>query len=216
MPDAVALIETAGADAAAPPAGDRTYQLRRMLEAVLAPLAALLAASLLFSIFLLALGQSPLDFLDLVWTGGFGSWFSLQNTLQRAAPLLLTALCVALPGQLGLVVIGGEAAVVLGGLAATVAALPLLHTSPLIVQFAMVVAGSAVGACWIGMVGALRARLGVNETISSLVLAYIGLAIFNHLVEGVLRDPASLNKPSTFGIGDNNMLGNVPWLDVPR
>ena len=38
--------------------------------------------------------------------------------------------------------------------------------------------------------------------------------IFNHLVEGVFRDPASLNKPSTYGIGDDNMLGTVPWLDV--
>ena len=55
----------------------------------------------------------------------------MQNTLQRAAPLLLTALCVAMPGQLGLVIIGGEAAVVLGGLAATVAALPLVNTGPL-------------------------------------------------------------------------------------
>ena len=104
-----------------------------LLEALLAPLVALLAAVILFSIFLLALGQSPLDFLDLVWRGAFGSWFSLQNTLQRAAPLLLTALCVALPGQLGLVIIGGEAAVVLGGLAATVAALPLVHTNPFLV-----------------------------------------------------------------------------------
>jgi simple sugar transport system permease protein len=54
----------------------------------------------------------------------------------------------------------------------------------------------------------------VNEVIASLVLSYIGLAIFNHLVEGVLRDPASLNKPSTYGIGDANMLGNVPYLDI--
>jgi len=160
------------------------------------------------------LGQSPLDFLDLVWRGAFGSWFSLQNTLQRASPLLLTALCVALPGQLGLVIIGGEAAVVLGGLAATVAALPLVDAGPYLVLPAMAVAGSAMGGIWIGISGWLRARLGVNETIASLVLAYIGLAIFNHLVEGVLRDPASLNKPSTYGIGDDNMLDTVPWLDV--
>ena len=32
--------------------------------------------------------------------------------------------------------------------------------------------------------------------------------------KGVLRDPASLNKPSTYGIGDENMLDTVPWLDV--
>src|SRR5271154_643915 len=109
-----------------PVGGDTTYKWRRLLEALLAPSIALLAAVGLFSIFLLALGQSPLDFLDLVWRGACGSWFSLQNTLQRAAPLLLTALCVALPGQLGLVVIGGEAGVVLGGLDATEAALTLV------------------------------------------------------------------------------------------
>ena len=154
-------------------ATDQWYPLRRSLEAVLAPLVALIGAAVLFSVFLLFLGASPADFLDLVWRGAFGSWFSIQNTVQRASPLLLTALCVAIPGQLGLVIIGGEAAVVLGGLAATVAALPLVNTSPVIVWVAMAVAGSAMGAFWIGISGWLRAKLNVNEVIASLVLAYI-------------------------------------------
>ena len=47
------------------------------------------------------------------------------------------------------------------------------------------------------LVGALRHYRGVNETISSLLLAYIAIALMNHFVEGPLRDPASLNKPST-------------------
>ena len=138
-------------------ATDRWYPLRRAAEALLAPFTALAAAAILFSIFLLFLGSSPSDFIDLVWRGAFGSWFSIQNTVQRAAPLLLTALCVAIPGQLGLVIIGGEAAVVLGGLAATVAARPLIDTSPIIVWAAMAVAGSAMGAFWIGIGGWLRA-----------------------------------------------------------
>jgi simple sugar transport system permease protein len=214
MSDAGALPVAVTAPEAARPAGDRYYPLRRALEALLAPLLALFAAVVLFCIFLLAQGQSPGDFITVIWLGAFGSWFSIRNTLAHAAPLLLTALCVALPGQLGLVIIGGEAAVVLGGLAAAVAALPLVHMNPVLVLSVMAVAGAGVGAMWIGISGALRARLGVNETIASLVLAYIGLAIFNHLVEGVLRDPASLNKPSTYGIGDANMMGNVPGLDI--
>jgi ABC-type uncharacterized transport system permease subunit len=72
----------------------------------------------------------------------------------------------------------------------------------LLVSTVMAVAGAAMGALWIGLTGFPRARLGVNETVASLVLAYIGMAVFNHLVEGVFRDPASLSKPSTFGIGD--------------
>ncbi len=62
---------------------------------------------------------------------------------------------------------------------------------------------------------ALRALRGVNETISSLLLSYIGVALINHLVEGPLRDPASLNKPSTAHIGEaNHARGNMPGLDV--
>ena len=201
---------TAGAQAPA----DRYYPWRRALEGALAPLAALVLAFAAFALFLLLLGKSPAEFLDLFWRGAFGSWFSLQNTLQRAAPLLLTALCVAIPAQLGLVVIGGEAAVALGGLAATAAVLPMLGAPSLAVQVVMALAGMLAGALWIGLTGWLRAYRGINETIASLVLTYIGIALFNHLVEGVLRDPASLNKPSTWGIEDRNMLGPIPGTDV--
>ena len=97
MSEATAIAAT---PAVRPEGGDKSYKWRHLLEALLAPLIALVAAVALFSVFLLTLGQSPADFLELVWFGAFGSWFSLQNTLQRAAPLLLTALCVALPGQL--------------------------------------------------------------------------------------------------------------------
>src|SRR5476649_2606095 len=131
---------TTATTAPAPATGqgtDQWYPVRRSAEALLAPVVALIGAAVLFSIFLLFLGASPLDFIDLVWRGAFGSWFSIQNTVQLASPLLLTALCVAIPGQLGLVIIGGEAAVVLGGLAATVAALPLVNTAPVVVWAAM-------------------------------------------------------------------------------
>lgn len=210
----IAAVALPAAEVVPVAVGDRTYRLRRALEATVMPLAALAVAGAVFSLFLLALGVSPADFFALVWKGAFGSWFSVQNTLVRASPLLLTALCVALPAQLGLVVIGGEGAVVLGGLAGTCAALAVVHAPTPVVWLAMGVAGAAVGAFWIGLSGALRAWRGINETIASLVLAYIGIAIFHHLVEGPLRDPSSLNKPSTFGIGDANMLPSLPGTMV--
>ena len=84
------------------------------------------SSAALFSLFLLALGKSPVDFFELVWRGGFGTAFSLQNTLQRAAPLILTALAVAIPARIGLIMIGGEGALVLGGFAAAAIAIPLI------------------------------------------------------------------------------------------
>src|SRR5215207_6642136 len=152
---ASAAIEVAvPADRPAPSlVGDRFYPLRRSLEAVLVPLAALALAAAAFSLFLILLAKSPAEYASLVWRGAFGSWFSLENTLQRAAPLLLTALCVALPAQLGLVVIGGEGAVVLGGLAAAVIALPLAGAPSFFVLFAMALAGALIGGAWIGLTG---------------------------------------------------------------
>ena len=185
---------------------DLEVRLRQTAEGIAIPVLALLASAAIFSLFLLLQGKSPAQFFTLMYMGGFGSSFSLQNSLQRATPLLLTALCVAIPARLGLVVIGGEGALVLGGLMAAAVAVPLLGLPAPVVWLAMALAGALGGAVCIGLVGALRHYRGVNETISSLLVAYIAIAIMNQMVEGPLRDPASLNKPSTLPIGDAYML----------
>ena len=111
---------------------DFSVRIRRNAEYVVIPLFALAASVVLFSLFLIAIGKSPLTFFALVERGGFGTAFSLQNTLQRSAPLILTALAVAIPARLGLIMIGGEGALVMGGFAAAVSAIPLLgHVPPL-------------------------------------------------------------------------------------
>jgi simple sugar transport system permease protein len=85
---------------------------------------------------------------------------------------------------------------------------------PLLVQIAMAAAGIAAGGLWIALAGGLRHYRGVNETISSLLLVYIALAVLNQLVEGPMRDPTSLNKPSTREIGAANMIGSIPGTDI--
>jgi simple sugar transport system permease protein len=189
--------------------------LARRAEPVVISLGAVLAGLALFSLFILAIGKSPVTLFQLMYTGGFGSWFSVQNSLSRAAPLLLTALCVALPARLGLVIIGGEGAVVLGGVAAAAAAMPFVGSVPPLLLFVvMAAAAMLVGAVWIGFAGFLRHYRGVNETISSLLLAYIAIALMNQFVEGMLRDPASLNKPSTKPLPAQYMMGDIPGMDV--
>lgn len=188
--------------------------LARRSEAIAIPLSALVVGLAVFGLFLLALGKSPAEFYGLVYKAGFGTAFSWQNTLSRAAPLLFAALCVALPARLGLVVIGGEGAIVLGGvatgaLAGVLAPLPGLVAIPL-----LALTGALIGAIWIGAIGALRHYRGVNETIASLLMAYIAIALMNHLVEGPFRDPASLNKPSTAPLAEHLRLGDMPGLDV--
>jgi general nucleoside transport system permease protein len=183
-------------------------------EYVLVPALALIGSLILFGVFVGLSGKNPIDLYFYMYQGAFGTWFSWQNTLTRAAPLILTALCTALPAQLGMVIIGGEGALLIGALAATAAALTIQGAPPLIVDVAMALAGMAAGGLWITLSGALRHYRGVNETISSLLLVYIALAILNFLVEGPMRDPTSLNKPSTREIGAANMIGSIPGTDV--
>ena len=177
---------------------------------------AIIVSLILFGIFVAFAGVNPLDVYDYMIVGSVGSWFSIQNTLLRAAPLMLTALCTALPAQIGLMIIGGEGALVIGGLAAVAAGLPLARRwrRRVVVQLVMAVVGMAAGAAWIAMAGAFRHWRGVNETISTLLLTYIGIAIMNHIVEGVMRDPTNANKPASRALPDADMIGNIPGLDV--
>jgi simple sugar transport system permease protein len=210
--EAVESAEAAGPAPAADPGFLQRYGTT--IEYILIPGAALVGALIVFGIFVALFGKNPLDLYFYMYQGAFGTWFSWQNTLSRAAPLILTALCTALPAQLGMVIIGGEGALLIGALGATSMALAMPGAPPLAVQIAMAGAGMAAGGLWIVLSGALRQYRGVNETISSLLLVYIGLAILNHLVEGAMRDPSSLNKPSTREIGAANMIGTIPGTDV--
>jgi ABC-type uncharacterized transport system permease subunit len=187
--------------------------MRRHAANILLPVAAIVAALGLFGVFVAFAGASPVEAWLILFKGAFGDWFSWQNTLQRAAPLMLTALCVAIPARAGLTIIGGEGALVLGGLAGAGLAqgLPLAGWGG---TFVLCVAGAALGAGWIALAGWLRQWRGVNETISSLLLAYVAIGLFKHIVEGPLRDPASLNKPSTHAIAESLRIPGIAGSDV--
>jgi general nucleoside transport system permease protein len=183
-------------------------------EAVLLPALSLAGAMLLFGVFVAAGGHDPIEAWRLLMVGAFGDAFSIQNSLQRAAPLMLTALCVAIPARAGLTIIGGEGALVVGALAC--AGLPYIVTPPAnwVGSTLLLAAASLAGALWVALAGALREFRGVNETISSLLLAYVATNGFKHLVEGPMRDPASLNKPSTFPLNPGLQIGSIGTLDI--
>ena len=193
-----------------------TARIRASVEAVAIPVGALLASAIIFSVFLALLGKSPVQFFELVWRGGFGTSFSFQNTLQRAAPLILTGLAFAIPARIGLVMIGAEGALVIGGFAAAAIAIPLVSAAAPVslTMVLMVLAAMVAGGAWNAIAGWLKHSRGVNETISTLLLTYIAIAIMNFFVEGALRDPASQNKPSTMPIGKDYMVGSIPGFDV--
>ena len=100
---------------------------------------------------------------------------------------------------------------IIGGLAAVVAGLQLGTALPApLTQIAMAIAAIVAGGLWIALAGALRHYRGVNETISSLLLNYIAIALMNHLVEGPMRDVAFVTKPSSAELDPSLLIGNLP------
>jgi ABC-type uncharacterized transport system permease subunit len=183
-------------------------------ESLFITLFALVISLVLFGLFVMFAGANPISVFHSMYVGSFGTSFSIQNTLARAAPLMLTGLCVALPLRLGMVIIGGEGALALGGLTAAVIGHAMDGTRPFIVIASMMIGAGIAGGIWITIAGALKQYRGVNETISSLLLAYTAIAVFKHVVEGPMRDPASLNKPSTRPLAEALQIGSLPGADI--
>jgi ABC-type uncharacterized transport system permease subunit len=188
--------------------------MRARAEAAVITAGAIAAALAVFALFLLANGLDPLAVYAVLWLGGFGTSFSLQATLTQAAPLMLTALCTAIPARAGLLVIGGEGALVVGGVCAALAGVAASDLAPTFGTVVVCLAGAVGGGAWIGMAGALKHWRGVNETISTLLLNYIAIALLNHLISGPIRDFAVSLKPTSWSIPKTYMVDAIPGIGV--
>ncbi len=184
------------------------------LEAVVINAAALILTLAGFGVFVALFGHNPLDVFYILYLGAFATQLSIENTLTQSAPLMLTALCTAIPARAGLLVIGGEGALVVGGVATVLVGVHLGHLPPWAGVLIMGLAGSIAGGLWIGAAGALRQYRGVNETIATLLMNYIAIAIMSHLVSGPIRDFDQVLKTSSWSIPESLMVSTVPGLDV--
>ncbi|WMS44642.1 ABC transporter permease [Acuticoccus sp. MNP-M23] len=159
-----------------------------------------IAASLFLaaaSLFIAAIGEPPLATLANLARYAFGDAYSLSESLVKAAPILFCALAIILPARLGLISVGADGQLYVGALFGTgiVLAVP---GAPGVVLLPLMLAGGAVGGALFAAVPALlRARFAVNETITTLLLNYVGVLLVNFAVYGPWKDPANLGWPAT-------------------
>lgn len=184
------------------------------VESACLSLGAIAVALLLFGVFVALGGQNPIEVYKALYLGGFGTRFSIEGTLTQASPIILTALCTAIPARVGLLVIGGEGALVLGGLAAVLCATAVTAAPGPVGALVALLGGVVLGALWIAAVGALKHWRGVNETISSLLLNYIAIALFNHLISGPVRDFSQTLKATSWPVPASFGIGSIPGWSV--
>jgi general nucleoside transport system permease protein len=158
----------------------------RWLQAALT-LAAIVVALVIGAVILAFVGGDPVRAYVHIFDAAFGDIGVISDTLVKATPLILTGLACALAFRMRLWNIGAEGQFLLGAWGAgAVVLIPILPAgTPAIVLIpAMMVAGALAGGAWAFVPGILKARLGVNEIITTLMLNYIALAWLQFWVFG--------------------------------
>ena len=164
--------------------------------------------------------QNPLTVYDAIFTAALKNRDGWGNVIYRATPLIFTGLAVALAFKCGLFNIGGEGQMVMGGFALTwigftFAKLPVFLLIPL-----CILGGAVAGAIWGGIPGYLKARRGVHEVVTTIMLNWIAVAFTQYLT--MAYKPADSWIPHTFEIAKSAQLSrlarylNPVGIDFPK
>lgn len=174
------------------------------------PLLAILVALLVGAIMLLLLRANPLTAYATMVKGVFGSLYGFTQSLVKATPLLLVGLGICIAFRASVLNIGGEGQIIAGALMATWFSLQFRAWPGWLLIPATMIMGFLAGAFWGFIPGILKARLNVNEILSTVMMNAIGLQLMNLLLRGPLIDPAGV-AAGTF-LHQSERLPEQVWL----
>jgi ABC-type uncharacterized transport system permease subunit len=188
---------------------------RRIGLALFAPVLAIVVALVISSLVMAALQVNPIKVFAVMLD--FGSTPAQQVTalvvvINRAIPLFLAGLAVAVAFRMGLFNIGVEGQYRLATIIAAAVGAAVVLPGPLHVLVIIVVA-MVVAAAWAAIVAVLKVTRGVSEVISSIMLNFVALGLASYLLTGPFRgsEPgASIIK--TKPIGESGSLGGMNWV----
>ena len=200
--------------------------VRRIGLALFAPVLAVVVAVVISSIVMAALQVNPFDVFSVMVD--LGDTPSQQITamvvvINRAIPLFLAGLAVAIAFRMGLFNIGVEGQYRLATIMAAAAGAAVSLPAPLHIVLIFVVA-MLVGAFWAGIVAVLKVTRGVSEVISSIMLNFIALGLASFFLTGPFKGSAEGSQiVSTTVIpesgwlpGLNGILAAVGLANPPR
>jgi ABC-type uncharacterized transport system permease subunit len=174
------------------------------LALVLAPLGAVFFTLLMASFLVLWAGAPVGQTYALLLKGGFGSVFALSETLTRAIPLMLTGLAATIAFKARLFNIGAEGQLYVGALAAV--AVGGLHEgtgfalAPPVLFILMMLSAALAGALLLLGPALMKAKLGVDEVVTTLLLNFIVLLLVSLMLDGPMKDPTAMGWPQSLAL----------------
>ncbi len=186
---------------------------------VLAPIGAV-AFTLLVSALLVRWAGAPVgQTYALLLQGAYGSVFALSETLTRAIPLMLTGLAATVAFKARLFNIGAEGQLYVGALAAVAVGgmhggtgLPL---PPMLLFVLMMLSAALAGALLLLGPALMKARLGVDEVVTTLLLNFIVLLLVSLMLDGPMKDPTAMGWPQSVALmGELELAKLIPQTRV--
>ena len=177
---------------------------------VLLPVAGVVAALLIGAVMLLLLGANPIAAFAAMINGAAGSKFGITQTLVKATPLLLVGSGICIAFRANMINIGGEGQIIVGALAGAWLPLSFPAVSGWLLIPATCIVGFMAGAVWGFIPGILKARLRVNEILSTIMMNAIAQQLMNLLLQGALMDPEGIAH-GTF-LAQSAQLPRQAWL----
>jgi simple sugar transport system permease protein len=168
---------------------------------------AIAGAIVVFGAFMLVKGVDPIDAYRSMWESTFTSSASIEQIFVKATPLILAALAVTVPARAGLVNVGGEGQLVMGGIGAAAIVMWFGHSMPsAVVLVLMAVSGMVAGAIWAGIAAGLRLRFQINEAVTTLLMNYIAVDLMLFLIYDPWKDLNGSGQPATPPLTANEQL----------
>lgn len=191
-------------------------RIAAVLLPILVPFMAIVAALLVGAVFLIALNTDPLKVYEKLISGALNSTYSLSQTIGKATPLLLVAIGICIAFRANVLNIGAEGQVIVGGLATTAFALAFESLPSGILITLSLIAGALAGAVWGGIAGILKARFGVNEILSTIMMNQIAVQLLILLLTGPMRDSSA--SATSANIIQTAQIPKQAWLPllIPR
>ncbi|MEM1286932.1 MAG: ABC transporter permease [Pseudomonadota bacterium] len=185
-------------------------ELPRWVDYGLIPLLNLAAAFLVAGLVVIAVGENPLEAVELMLFGAFGYGEGVGFTLYYATNFIFTGLAVAVAFHAGLFNIGGEGQAYVAGLGVAIVCLMLDQFTPWWITAPLALAaGCAVGGLWAFVPGYLQATRGSHIVITTIMFNFIAAALMTYMLVNVFRQPGAMAPESrTFEEG-----GRIPRLD---
>jgi simple sugar transport system permease protein len=189
---------------------------------VLVPILTTLIAFIAGGFVVLLTGHNPFSTYKAIFDGTGLQWvfpwvsgsarstaaFNLQQTLIATTPLILVGLAVAFAFRAGLFNIGGQGQYTVGGIVAVWIG-SSFASMPAVPHIVLAVVGAALaGAAWAGIAGILKATLGVNEVISTIMLNWIAIwgGVWLFGLGGPLQNPHQSSVPTSSPVTESAKL----------